>query len=261
MSNCPHPATLLVFTLGERHESRRRRLLPTHCQPLEQRFHRACLEVALDAGRALGLNLEVSSPERLDLPADVRHRRQEGRGFGPRLERSLGRALNRGGPVVLVGSDVPGLDAGHLRAAVEPLHDDPNRVVLGPAADGGIYLLATGQPLGAALDGVRWCCADTLESLCQALERAGRSVVLLPTLEDLDDRADLAQWLARHRRSRRRFAPDLDSLYVELRSALVSAQPRADRGCPRSRRRPFLDLLPRRGPPTPLRPSLVPFPS
>ena len=203
MSSCPHPtsedppATLLVFTLGARRESRRRRLLPAAQGPVEDGFHQACLESALAAGRDAGLRLEVCSPLELALPADVERRPQRGRDFGSRLEAALARTFaEREGPVVLVGSDVPDLSAGHLRRALEALEEDPDRVVLGPSPDGGFYLLAANRPLGAALSRVRWRCRRTLSSLKRALRRQGREIVLLPTLADLDRRADLERWLA-----------------------------------------------------------------
>lgn len=189
--------TLLVFTLGEDRESRRRRLLPAAHLALERRLHRACLEAALDAGRRIGLDLEVSSPIEIELPADARHERQRGHGFGARVRHALDGAFARGdGPVVLVGSDTPGLDARHLRRALSALEGDPDRVVLGPAPDGGFYLLAAARPLDEALAAVRWRCRDTLASLKRALGRLGRHVVLLPALRDLDSRSDLERWLA-----------------------------------------------------------------
>lgn len=194
----PTPApTLLVFTLGEECESRRRHLLPATHRPLERRLHRACL----DAGRSAGLRLEVSSPVDFRLPGDVRRRRQRGADFGTRLRGALSEAFAEGsGPVVVVGSDVPGLGPEHLRRALSALDEDPERVVIGPSPDGGCYLLAAARPLGGALAGVRWCCRETLASLRWALCREGRSVVLLPPLADLDRRADLERWLATARR-------------------------------------------------------------
>jgi len=194
---------LLVFTLGESHESRRRRLLPASWSALEQRLHRACLETALDAGRAAGCRLQVSSPVDCGLPTDVAHRPQQGRSFGTRLRHALGEAFAATqGPVALVGSDVPGLSAGHLRRSFELLEKNPEQVVIGPSPDGGFYLLASAKPLDEALAEVRWCCRDTLHSLRRALERRGRPVVLLPVLGDLDHRIDLEQWLAAHHRDK-----------------------------------------------------------
>ncbi len=214
MENCPHPtsprrssratlpggpsgATLLVFTLGARRESRRRRLLPPAQKVIEDSLHQACLDAALAAGRAAGFRLEVSSPQGLDLPADVDRRPQPGADFGSRLEGVVEAAIaEQGAPTVLVGSDVPDLRARHLRRTLEALAEDPDRVVIGPSPDGGFYLLAAARPFGGLLSRVRWRCRETLRSLVAALRDQGRPVVMLPSLADLDRRADLERWLA-----------------------------------------------------------------
>lgn len=189
--------TLLVFTLGAPCESRRRHLLPAGQGAVEERLHRACLDLALSAGRDAGCRLEVCSPEPLDLPADVDRRAQSGRGFGARLGEAVRDAFGAGGgPVVLVGSDVPGLAASHVRRTLELLEEDPDRVVVGPSPDGGFYLLASAEPLDEVFSAVHWCCRETLQSLRHALALGGRDVVLLPPLVDLDRSSDLELWLA-----------------------------------------------------------------
>jgi 2-phospho-L-lactate guanylyltransferase (CobY/MobA/RfbA family) len=189
--------TLLVFTLGAARDTARRRLLPMRLRPLEMGVREACLEAALDAGRACGCRLEVCSPSPLDLPADVHHVAQSGSGFGPRLEHALGEAFGRGeGPLLVVGTDVPGLSARHLAHALESLAADPDRVVLGPSPDGGFYLLAASRPIPSLGTAVRWCRRDTLRALMRALRAAGRPVTLLDPLEDLDRPADLELWLS-----------------------------------------------------------------
>ncbi len=107
-------------------------------------------------------------------------------------------AFERGpGPLLVVGTDVPGLGSRHLGQALALLKGDPDRVVLGPSPDGGLYLLAAGRPIPGLARAARWCRRDTLRSLLGALRALGRSVTLLDPLEDLDRPADLERWLAR----------------------------------------------------------------
>ncbi len=210
--------TLLVFTLGAKQESRRRQLLPAAFNPIEDLFHQKCLDTALAAGRAAGCRLEVSSPLKLSLPSDVHHREQSGGDFGSRLEKAASRAFEENGlgPLLLVGSDVPELDAEHLRSALQELQEDPERVVVGPSPDGGLYLLATSRPLKGVLTQVRWRCRGTLRSLKRALRRQGRPVTLLPPLVDLDRRADLERWLSKASKLTRRNAPWLTAEWRKL---------------------------------------------
>lgn len=99
----------------------------------------------------------------------VPERVPQGRGdLGARMLRALTDVPP--GPVVLVGSDVPGITAGSVADAFQTLRG--NDAVLGPSEDGGYWLigLANSQirlPM-SALQGVRWstehALADTIES-------------------------------------------------------------------------------------------------
>lgn len=189
--------TLLIFTLGAARESARRGLLPPGMRDLEIGLRHGCLEAALAAGRSSGCRIEVCSPSPLALPDGAEHVPQQGTGFGPRLEGAMRGAFARGAsPLVVVGTDVPGLSPPHVTRAFALLADDPDRVVLGPSPDGGFYLLAARRPIDGLAE-LPWCRRDTLHSLLHALRQAGRPVVLLPPLEDLDRPADLERWLSR----------------------------------------------------------------
>jgi hypothetical protein len=197
--------TLLVFTLGAPAESARRGLLPAGERALETELWEGCLAAVLAAGRSAGCRLEVCSPAPLALPPDARRTAQSGGSFGERLERALADAATRGaGPILVVGTDVPDLTAGHLAAALAALGDgpendpesDPGRVVLGPSPDGGFYLLACRRPIAGLAGAARWRSPDTLRGLLRSLREAGRPVTLLAPLCDLDRRADLERWLA-----------------------------------------------------------------
>jgi hypothetical protein len=189
--------TLLVFTLGATRESARRPLVPAALKELEIELRQECLTAALAAGRACGCRLEVASPTPLALPDDARNVPQQGRDFGARLERAMADAFARGaGPLLIVGTDVPGLSSHHLDGALSLLDEDPERVVIGPSPDGGFYLLASHRPVENLAGAARWCRRETLRDLLRALRSAGRPVVLLAPLTDLDRPADLERWLA-----------------------------------------------------------------
>ena len=195
-----HPTsapTLLVFTLGAARERVRRSLLPQGLRDLEIGVRQGCLDAALDAGRACGCRLEVCSPSPIVHAGDARNVGQSGSGFGSRLERAMGDAFARGAdPLLVVGTDVPGLAARHVSQALALLAEDPDRVVLGPSPDGGFYLLAVRWPIADLGAATRWCRRGTLRGLLRALRAAGREAVFLEPLADLDRRADLEGWLA-----------------------------------------------------------------
>jgi uncharacterized protein len=95
------------------------------------------------------------------------------------------------GPVVLVGSDIPALRAGHIARAFRLLgrHD----LVFGPASDGGFWLVGARRlkPLPRALfSNVRWSTAEALADTLAGLP-AATSTGLADTLDDVDDAQDL----------------------------------------------------------------------
>jgi rSAM/selenodomain-associated transferase 1 len=108
---------------------------------------------------------------------------QGGGDLGVRMRRAL--AARGPGPAVLVGSDIPGLTAGHVAAAFRLLgrHD----VVFGPARDGGFWLVGC-RHRPPNFGKVRWssrhALADTLANLPKSL-----SVGFAATLDDVDDGA------------------------------------------------------------------------
>ena len=92
--------------------------------------------------------------------------------------------------VLLVGSDLPSIAPTLIRAAFDLLDRDPAALVLGPAADGGYYLIgATGVP--PVFDGIEWGSGAVLAQTRAAAERAGLHVNVIDTLADVDTVADL----------------------------------------------------------------------
>ena len=123
---------------------------------------------------------------------------QRGDGLGDR-ERGVFEDLFREGfpAVVVIGSDLPGLPAERIREALGRLAARRDAVVLGPAADGGYYLIGLarprpGVPVPDLFTGVRWSSAWTLADTVAAAGRCGLRVELLDPWRDIDDAGDLA---------------------------------------------------------------------
>jgi len=95
--------------------------------------------------------------------------------------------------VVLVGSDAPDLPSSVPGEAVQALQDDPGgrRIVFGPAADGGFYLVAARVAPAAAFDGVRWSRDDVLAAVMARATAAGFEVAQVRPWRDVDTAADL----------------------------------------------------------------------
>ena len=128
-------------------------------------------------------------------PDGVPWRRQRGVDLGERLYRGLKWAVSGAGYAAAVGSDHPDLDSQRVETAFDLLargHD----AVLGPARDGGYYMVALRREAlhRRLFDGLAWSTssvlADTL-SRCRELEL---DVALLPEGRDLDTVDDLARF-------------------------------------------------------------------
>ena len=113
--------------------------------------------------------------------------------IGRRMHRVL-RSLPPG-PAIIVGSDIPGLAPCHIARGFAALGSAD--VVLGPATDGGYWLIGLG-PRARAIDpfrGVRWSSPWTLADTARALP-AGFRLALVDRLADVDDGPALERWRA-----------------------------------------------------------------
>lgn len=129
------------------------------------------------------------------------HHTAQGPGdLGERMARALGRALATHERALLLGTDAPALDAGHLARAEAALcagHD----AVLVPALDGGYVLvgLADAAALPTLFTGIAWSTAEVMPATRRRAQAAGLRVAELAPVADIDVPADLvhlpAGWL------------------------------------------------------------------
>ncbi|MEO8601063.1 MAG: TIGR04282 family arsenosugar biosynthesis glycosyltransferase [bacterium] len=109
--------------------------------------------------------------------------------LGARLERNFRRALTETPRALAIGTDSPGLPATLVAQARAAL--DTHDAVLGPADDGGFYLLGMRTCPEGLLVGLPWSAGNTLEKTLTRLEERGLTVKLLPPWFDVDLEGDL----------------------------------------------------------------------
>ena len=108
-------------------------------------------------------------------------------------EGDLGARMARvAAPALIIGSDCPGVNPPLLRAAAEALSD--RRVVLGPASDGGYYLLGLREPMPFLFTDIAWSTPQVLPETLRRLAARGIGPAILPELADIDTPEDLAAW-------------------------------------------------------------------
>jgi hypothetical protein len=111
--------------------------------------------------------------------------------LGLRMERAFGEAFDQGDErVVLIGSDCPTLTGKILAEALAGLHDTD--IVLGPARDGGYYLIGLRKPVPGLFQNMPWGTDQVLAETRQAAERQGLKIQLLESLSDVDRPEDLS---------------------------------------------------------------------
>ncbi|MDE3203571.1 MAG: TIGR04282 family arsenosugar biosynthesis glycosyltransferase [Acidobacteriota bacterium] len=129
------------------------------------------------------------------VPSGVGMVAQSGGDLGHRMATAAAGPLDRGRPAVLIGTDAPTLRAETLWEAAERL--DRADVVIGPAADGGYYLVGLARAVPEVFRlGPIWGGPSVLVESLHAAAKAGASVSLLDMRRDLDTPEDAAALLA-----------------------------------------------------------------
>ncbi len=156
-------------------------------------------EALFDGHLAAGTGLLLADGA-IDAPADVQ-------GFGKCLLHAIQAMLAIGhGSAVVLNSDSPTLPTSVLAKTAQALAEDPSRVVLGPADDGGYYLLGMTAAHAHLFAGIAWSSDSVAETTRRRAAELGLPVVELPTWYDVDDEAALRRLLAGDRPSERPYA-------------------------------------------------------
>ncbi|CAM1343091.1 Glycosyltransferase [Tenacibaculum amylolyticum] len=108
---------------------------------------------------------------------------QSGEDLGARMQHAFETAFANGyEKVAIIGSDLYDLTPQHIENAFEQLHT--HDVVMGPAEDGGYYLLALKQVYPAIFQNKAWGTETVRAATLSDLEK--QNVFLLPVLNDVD---------------------------------------------------------------------------
>ena len=167
------------------------RLIPALGEVGATALHRKLVELTLAAVRASGLPFELrvtgaSSDAFAGWLGDSVPLVPQGEGdLGERLARVPA-------PVLLIGSDCPDLTPWHLIDAATALATAP--AVLGPAADGGYWLLGLARALPQCFEAMPWGTAAIAAETRVRLAGQGITRIELATLHDCDRPEDLARW-------------------------------------------------------------------
>ena len=125
---------------------------------------------------------------------------QQGNDLGERMEQAFEQVFKEGyDRAVLIGSDIPELSHAVIREAFAAL--DTYDAVIGPAADGGYYLIGfTAKSfVTSVFHHIVWSTSTVCDETLTRFKHSGKRVHLLPKLHDVDTQDDLRLFFKRHR--------------------------------------------------------------
>ena len=195
------PNAVVIFAKPPEPGTVKTRLIGELSPPQSAQLHRACLEdtvaladsipgcthwlfVAGKAEKACEFFQELHLSERWRVGV------QRGRNLGARMENAIEDLLKRGASkVVILGTDTPWMGRQRILEALRLL--DSVDIVLGPAADGGYYLIGAHRVVPRIFRGIPWSTSQVCSATRRALEMSHTSFRLLPRDFDLDRPEDL----------------------------------------------------------------------
>lgn len=149
------------------------------------------LSSQLDADRAIFYSKWIEAEEsRVFKHPDIQQYVQKGEDLGERMYQAIAWGLGQGYErVALIGSDCYELELKDLEEAFEALgeHD----FVIGPAEDGGYYLIGSSSLNKAVFEDKEWSTDQVFSSAIQSLEEVNSSYHVLTKHSDIDYLEDL----------------------------------------------------------------------
>jgi rSAM/selenodomain-associated transferase 1 len=153
---------------------------------------------AVSAGFHVVLALSGKPAVAWQPPSGVALEIQRGVDLGERLRNTFDRRFSEGwSRVIVVGSDCPAMTASHIRSAATAL--ERSDVVVGPAEDGGYWLIGQRTPGTDLFTDVPWSSRRTMEATRRRLLEGGVSWTEVEQLSDVDTIEDLRRALANER--------------------------------------------------------------
>ncbi|MBK8981589.1 MAG: TIGR04282 family arsenosugar biosynthesis glycosyltransferase [Ignavibacteria bacterium] len=121
---------------------------------------------------------------------NYRQELQSGKDLGEKMKNAFNDLLRSGfEKILLIGTDCPGLNADILNQAFDKL--DEAEFVLGPAKDGGYYLLGLKENSETLFENINWSSNEVLKQTVEKIKKLNKNYYLLEVLSDIDNLSDL----------------------------------------------------------------------
>ncbi len=157
-------------------------------QELVQRTHKITKKIEVDKAVYYSEYVEI---EDIWDNGDYKLSSQKGFTLGEKMSNAFDEAFDSYNKVVIIGSDCYDLNSKIIKSAFEMLEE--NDLVVGPAKDGGYYLLGMKEFLPQLFEDKVYSTDSVLKELLAEAEELQLSVHQLPTLNDIDTLKDLKE--------------------------------------------------------------------
>ena len=118
---------------------------------------------------------------------------QEGESLGQRMSRAFGKCFSLGfRNVVIIGTDCVMITEEDVETAFSLLSGGDFEAVLGPATDGGYYLLGLCRETAAVFRDMRWSTSRVFEETVKRMEENGLRHAVMRELADIDEEKDIS---------------------------------------------------------------------
>ena len=191
---------LIVFTRYPEPGITKTRLIPVLGKAGAANLHRLMAQRtiarALSLQKSRRLSVEIhhtggSQQQMQDwLGTDLIYQNQIDGDLGARMAAAFQNSFDSGvDKVAIIGTDCPDLKAEILAQAFDRLSD--RDLVLGPAKDGGYYLIGLRRSIPELFDGINWGTSEVFASTRAIAQNLGLNIAVLPILADIDRPEDL----------------------------------------------------------------------
>jgi rSAM/selenodomain-associated transferase 1 len=191
---------LIIFTRYPEPGKTKTRLIPALGDVGAANLHKQMTEYTISQVKELQKMTKVSVKVRFTggdlekmqnwLGNDLVYQFQGEGDLGERMERSLTSAFNQNAEqAIIIGTDCPGVNSQLLTTAFEQLRIC--NLVLGPALDGGYYLIGLQQPIPELFTNIHWGTAQVFTKTVEKAQKLNLSIGYLQPLADIDRPEDL----------------------------------------------------------------------
>ncbi|MFB2877583.1 TIGR04282 family arsenosugar biosynthesis glycosyltransferase [Floridanema aerugineum] len=200
MTNNNTKNCLIIFTRYPEPGKTKTRLIPVLGAEGAAKLHRQLTETVITQLKGLANTLiEVhftGGNQQLMaawLGENITYKQQTEGDLGKRMATAFQTAFTKGiEKVVIIGSDCPALDSQLIASAFAALSQ--HELVLGPATDGGYYLIGLKRLIPELFTGINWGTSQVLQQTVEIAQKLKLVVAYLTTLSDIDRPEDLVKY-------------------------------------------------------------------